>query len=352
MSDNLTQYSQYDPRISTLVDSAESDWGSAERNRENMLRYRVGKEFDNALWGIPVGYESEIITIQGPIKNRKSTFLGNLVINFAFQMAQRPEEEQYWICIDSLESGMSPKSYRDMLISMIATRLIVAEHYGADRNSWPEAQQILMQDNLKPNLSLSRKFLRFGSKTETQLKYIEIAKTELKKLPISLFGPSRREGHARDLELSIDRWTQLYEGTFANLDGKKHRIFAIDHVQQYNGGAGSDYSNLERVTSGISDFAAMNIGSIMFPLSQVSLTSIRDAGSGNGKLRAKGGEKLAAESNLVIDVEYNREENPLIMKISANEGRDEIPPVMLQEIQPTSGVALRYAYPAVQRRRI
>lgn len=337
----------YDPRISTLIDSTDDDWGDPEENRANMIRYNVGEEFDNALWGIPVGYESELITIQGQIKNRKSTLLCNLVLNWAIQLKEKGNS--YWICIDTLESGMSPKSYRDQLLAMIATRLIVAEKYGNDRTKWPHANEIVQQSDLKPHLTLSRKFLRFGRRTPVQVEALERAKRILKELPITLFGPAISMGKARDLEASMIRWVQLYDGTYPNAIDYKHRIFALDHVQQYGGGNG-DYSNLERATTAISDFAASSVGSIVVALSQVSLSSIRDAEAGTGKMRAKGGEKLAAESNLVLEVRYDRERNPTEMTISASEGRDETPPIMVQPIQPSSGVALGPAVPAVRRR--
>lgn len=343
----MTETIIYDPRIATLIESTDDDWGDPEENRANMIKYNVGDAFDNALWGIPVGYESELITIQGQIKNRKSTLLCNLVLNFAVQLKEKGN--QYWICIDSLESGMSPKSYRDQLLSMIATRLIIAQKYGNDRSKWPHANEIIQQSDLKPHLTLSRKFLRFGKRTPLQMEMLEKSKRILKELPITLFGPAATQGKARDLETSMGRWVHLYDGTYPKALGHKHRIFAVDHIQQYGGGGG-DYSNLERATTAVSDFAAGAIGSVVLALSQVSLSSVRDSEAGTGKMRAKGGEKLAAESNLVLEVKYDRERNPTEMTISASEGRDETPPIMVQPIQPSSGVALGFAVPAVRMR--
>lgn len=338
----------YNPNIKNLIDKAIEDWGNAASNRQSMIGYNIGDEFDKAVWGIPIGHESEIVTIQGPIKNRKSTLLANLILNFAFQLKEKGSP--YFICVDALESGMSPKSYRDVMIGMIATRIMVSRVYATtDRSRWPSAAEIIQHPELKPHLNISRRFFRYRDRTSFQLEAITQAMALVETLPITLFGAPSTQGNTRDLDSSMARWRQLYEGNYQQCVGKQHRLFAVDHVQQYSGGGG-DYSNLEKVTDKISSFAAGFIGSVVIPLSQVSLTSIRENESGSGKLRAKGGEKLAAESNLVLDVTYDKELAPLELKISASEGRDETPPTMIAEIQPTSGVFLRYAYPAVERR--
>jgi hypothetical protein len=103
---------------------------------------------------------------------------------------------------------------------------------------------------------------------------------------LHIYGPSPKEGDARNLDASVrgvdSRWRRLV---------KEHEkvIFVSDHAQQYIvPGAKDDYSKLIEVVPAQSDIVAQH-GAVVISLSQVSLTSAREAASGTGKFTAAGG---------------------------------------------------------------
>jgi hypothetical protein len=75
----------YDARIGALLSEADKDWGDSQQNLNNIIMYNIGPEFDTAMWGLDL-YEGELIVIQAPKKQRKSTLLANFCINFLPQL--------------------------------------------------------------------------------------------------------------------------------------------------------------------------------------------------------------------------------------------------------------------------
>jgi len=326
----------YDPSLRALVGQTDVDWGDPDKNLKGLIKYQIGPEFDRAMWGVNT-IDGELIGIQGPEKQRKSSYLCNLIKIFAQQLSA-------WICIDTLESGMPPKAYRDMLIAMIATQIMIGRIFGLDRSKWPPVSSIKDHPQLKSELRLSRKFLRFGRRTEFQQAAIDEAKIAASCLPVSIFGPSAREGQARNLELSMERWDKLYRGEYETIKEAKHVVFCTDHIQQYSGYAGDDYHGIEAVVAMLSDFVVTHPGSVVIAVSQVSLGSVRAASSGTGEMVAKGGAKLAAEVNTLFQTKYAENSDYLILETPRS--RDEKPPVMIQEIEQHSGAFLAPARPA------
>jgi hypothetical protein len=332
------------PGIRALVAETDQDWGDPEAYQKQLIQYRIGPEFDGAMWGINVEKDTELITIQAPAKQRKSTLLANLLLNFGPQM----HEKKIWMCLHTLESGMNRKDYRDVMLGMITTRLMVSKVYGGDRSKWPQAQDILAQKDLKTEeghslLRITRKFLRAGKRNSFQQECInEAKKLAPQLLPLSIFGPGRAEGSSRDLNAVLAAWELLYEGKFPGMEGCLHRIFALDHIQQLKGFT-SSFQLLQEAVPRLSDFVVSHPGAAGIILSQVSLTSRRSAESGNGEMDAAGGTKLAEESNTVMQTAYDEEKDPLHLYISTPYSRYEPPPTMRQDVEPFSGVALGFA---------
>lgn len=335
---NLTKY---DPTLAALLANAEQDWGAPRENRQDLVHYGL-PPIDDALYGMDFK-AGELIGIQAPEKRRKSTLLANIVYNVAGQ-------KRFWTCIDTLESGMSPMAYRDALLAMVATRILIASVYGPARETWPEVGQIFDNERLKGQLRISKEFIWYADRTPAQATAINTAKSTLSDAMIMLFGPHSGEGDAKDLASTVDRWDRLYHGTHPATPGKFVRLFAVDHIQQYAGWPGEDYRKLEIVTDTMAGFVTQHPGAVVILVSQVSLGSRRDAAQGLGSYQAKGGAKLSAEVNVLFQSDYKKDVSPRAMTIEVAETRREPPPRVIQEIDPASGAFLRPAYPDRGRR--
>jgi len=335
----------YNPKIEGVVEQSRASRGDPEENIKNLIYYKMGEEFDKAMWGVDI-IRGELIVIQADKKQRKSTLLANWVLPWANQLKQK----DLWLCVDTLESGMPPETYSDLLSCITATRMMVGDHLGSrDRNTWPIVADI--RADLENEMRLSPKFLRFGKRTELQQKYIDAGEYAVATLPITLWGPSLKQGQARELEKAMKRWDLLYKGEHPDAEGCEHRIFACDHVQQYSGFAGSgDYHSLEVVTSTHSDFLVTHPGAVVVDLSQVSLGSKRAYDSGaSGEMVAKGGNKLAAEAVTVFQTKYDKDKHMHYMIVETPNSRNESPPTVKQEIDRFSGSFLKPAVPFYQR---
>jgi len=317
----------YSPLIGDLVSSA--NWGDPEENMKSMIYYGI-KYVDQALRGIDFR-NGELIGIQAEAKNRKSTMLANLVLNVA------PKLKDTWICIDTLESGMPPETYRDVLIAILATRIIIKNHFG-ERSDWPDYQTI----SRVCDLVISKEFLWLSKRTPEQEWAIEAAKNYLAKLPIMIFGAAYKQGNARDFEATMARWRALAEGKCPGLEGYICKLFACDHIQQLDPFGISDYAGMEKVVGEYGKFIAQT-KSVIIAVSQLSITSVRGEREGLGRATAKGGAKLEAEANVLFRTKYSQRENyKLVIETCAT--RRQPPPTVVQELDPQSGAFLRPAY--------
>lgn len=333
----------YDPTLRGLIAQTDEDWLDPELVQANMVHFGINY-IDQALYGMNF-LSGELIGIQAEAKRRKSTMLANVVLNVAYIFSQR--NPMHWICIDTLESGMPPKAYRDMLISMTATRILIAEVFGTNRTNWPAWSDINRHPDLQRELGLSKEFLWFCRRSQKQHAAIERAKIMLSRMPITIFGPVPGEGETRNLNKGIARWHALYNGEFKEAEGCEHRLFCSDHVQQYKGWA-EDYGKLEAVNNAHSQFVAEHANTVAVEVSQLSVTSMRLERQGMGQAQAKGGAKLEAEVNILFRTRYDKVAAPWRMLISVEETRRRPPPDVYQELDPDSGAFLRPAYPVNQ----
>lgn len=324
----------YDPRISALVARTDEEWGSPEDNARNLVFYGLNY-VDQQLYGIDV-IRGELIGIQAEAKHRKSTMLANVVLNIA-------AARRFWVCIDTLESGMPPSAYRDVLISIVATRLLIADIFGDARKAWPPYHDMTMHPTLARQLHISKEFLWYRSRTPEQKNAIERAKAILSSLPIMIFGPSPNQGNARDLARSSVRWDFLYNGTHPSAENCSARIFCVDHIQQMDGFGDSDYQRMESVVSAYSSFITTHPGSVVFAVSQLGVSSVRLEKQSIARAMAKGGNKLEAEANVLFRTKYDGAASPHQVIISTDATRRSPPPPIIQELEPYSGAFLRPA---------
>ncbi len=151
---------------------------------------------------------------------------------------------------------------------------------------------------------ISPEFLRFNTRKDEQQKAIEMAKEITAGWPLQIYGANDKEGDTRSLLNSVvgstdmeSRWRYLIHNFGA-------QVFVTDHLQQYAFFENlTDYEKQLRAISAVSDVvAAEKVITLM--ISQISLTSQREAQQGIGKYNASGGRKAAQEATNVISVNY------------------------------------------------
>lgn len=332
----------YDPKIASLVAQVDDDWGDPAQNRANIIQYGI-PIVDKELWGVQF-QTGELIGVQGAKKMRKTTFMANIILNIARQSAKR--EAPFWINIDTLESGLPPKGYRDMLIAILATWSLLGMVYEiGNRNELPSVEKIRRHPTLLEEMHIAKRWLRYATRSKMQFEAIERAKEELSGLPIVIFGPAAHQGAARKIQNTAKRWQLLYHGKYPMAQGCHTRLFCADNIQQYDT-EGQDYARMGTVVNVISNFIASHLGTVGFCASQLSVSSATDEQKGFGEAHSRGGWRFAEECNVLFRTKYDKEKDPHRVPIQVDDTRDANVPRLIQEIDFRSGAFLRHAITA------
>ena len=319
----------YDSEISALLDQCLDDWGKPEESRKDLLPFGI-RPFDMALYGMDTA-NGELLLIQGPEKQRKTTAVINIVVNY--MTSDKPAVKPVTV-IDTLESGMRPARYRDQLISNLVTRLLLTQGHRY-REACPVCGTPVCRE-----LGITPDFLRFNTRTAVQKATIDEAIEIMRAWPLRIYGASPTEGDARNLQVSVSgkeaRWTRL-----VNEYGAK--VFVTDHIQQYTfPDEPADYEKQLRSISAVSNVVAQQ-SIVCLMLSQVSLTSQREASAGTGKYYAAGGRKAAAEATSIFSVNY--ESGSGKMCITLEDSRKASSFSVWLELEDASGAFLPYREP-------
>ncbi len=189
--------------------------------------------------------------------------------------------------------------------------------------------------DLCKEMGISPDFLRYNTRTPQQKVAIEYALATIREWPIFIYGANLKQGDTRNLKKAMQldtksRWQVLIEEIGA-------KIFVTDHVQQYQLHgvvAPSDYEKQIQAVAAVGDVVSQwNIVCLM--LSQISLTSIREARNQAGKLTASGGSKAHQEANVIFSVAYKSGEG--ILKMAIEEARNASSFAVWQTIEDVSG---------------
>jgi hypothetical protein len=285
----------YDPSIQSFVLNSDTRWGKPVENRQMLLPYGI-KPLDQASWGLAIT-TGELNIVQGEEKQRKTTTVENVVVNI--QMFQMKRSIQRLVVVDMLESGMGPEKYYDTLTANLASRYLIRQ--GHIPNPAIPCQKCGGKGACK-ELVISSKFLNFGERSQLQQDAIDWAREQQMFWNLHIYGPKLEEGDTRNLQDSVigtpekpSRWVTLIKEAGA-------KIFVADHLQQYNV-SGSAYEKMDAVVMAHSNIVAQH-GVVDFLITQLSLTSIREAASGQGKYTAAGGRKASAEGNNIYSTNY------------------------------------------------
>jgi hypothetical protein len=323
MTDRL--YNPEHQAIGHLISLCEADWGDPIANRVLLLPTGLAP-LDKAVYGLDT-INGEVVLVQGPEKQRKSTLVANIIVNY--MMSAKPAEKPLTV-IDTLESGMPPKRYRDFMISMVATQLLF--DIGHVHSAFcPACNAPACKE-----MGISPDFLRYNSRTATQSEMIKESMNIISRWPLHIYGASDHEGGSRNLTTSLigtkdlsSRWKHL-------IDEYGAKVFVTDHVQQYSFEEGfiSDYEKQLRTVAAQSDIVASK-QIVCLAISQISLTSQREAASGTGKYTATGGRKAAAEATSIISVNYEGGSNEVC--VTLEDSRKSAPFSMYTNLEPSSG---------------
>lgn len=274
---------KYNPEIEALLKTAYDDWGKPEENRENLIPYGI-RAIDAALYGIDI-VNGELIVFLGSEKTRKTTTVANIIVNI--MTASIPVNKPL-VIIESLESGMPPKRYRDVLLSIMASKILMSNGHKH------HAVCPTCKANECRALNISPEFLKYKEKTQEQVNAIDLAIKTMSRWPILIFGPKPIEGDTRNFDASLRRLEQL------TINRKS--IVVSDHIQQY-AVTGDDYNKQMAVISGFSNYVART-SNVAIVISQASLSSVKEARQGIGEINAAGGKKAHAEANVVFSCDY------------------------------------------------
>lgn len=305
----------YNPTLGSLLDKKEEDWGNPEDNQRGMILYGI-ESLDKALYGMNIR-DGEIIVVKGQQKRRKTTFVMNVVANL--YLAPIPEVKPTTV-IDMLESGMGPERWRDQFLSLVASKLIINKYHHLPNSTCPACGGKCRELKLNPE------FLRYQGRTKLQKEVIEEADVLMNAWPILVFGPNPKQGGTRSLNESVlgkrvsdDAWHVTY-GREKGLPTKElkemsrweflmtqfgAKIFVVDHVQQYD--FENDYGDYEKQLHAVGAISTKVAQAhvVNFLISQVSLTSVRDARQKQGRITEMGGTKASAEANVIFSTQYS-----------------------------------------------
>jgi len=337
-----------DPSLSYLVCRAESDWGDPASQRKSLVPWGI-HIFDEITYGIDLN-NGGLIVIQGEEKNRKTTFFLNIVKNIC---TCNRWPDGWRIAVDLAESGMPPTKYRDMLISMVATEILVKWHWSNNKNDYGDGpyqrplESLLVhewpQDRMAeevldiPHLGIEPKFLRYMRRTDHQHTAIAAAIRVVAHWPVDIYGPTKNDGDTRNYTIARQRWDYAIE--------RGAHIICYDHAQQMNiNGTNGDYDKLEVFVPLVANTVVSYPGLVFVAISQVSMGSVAA-----GKLAARGGKKLAEEANDVINVSYSVDysDGDVIRAhtvIELAESRTSPTCKVKQDIEPASGLFVMDAY--------
>jgi hypothetical protein len=348
--------------LKELVDSSEEVWGDPEQNRGLVVPFGIGP-VDERIPGIPV-QRGGLFGIQGQPGTRKTTLVCNILINQCLSQKLPPG---YHICVDTLESGMTIERYSDVILSMLATRILVYWHWNQSverdvrklfalglpakpieelvtRVGSFENGRFVKETELKPE------FFQFGRRTKRQHEAIGLARSIMRTWPMLICGVSEhpdpqiaaaRTVNVTNLSDSYKRWVKYSKEL-------NMRQLIVDHLQEYHVGNGSDFERMKLVVHAIAAWQKPVRG-VAWVISQVGVTSAREARQSGVKAHAQGGQVLEAEAQYMTEVQY-KEDNPHTIHLRRPlKSRIGVHPSVDLSIEPNSGA---FIGPAVEYRRL
>ncbi len=312
--------------IKDLIDGADKRWGDPAENIGRLVPFGINI-VDERLLGVPID-RGGIFGIQGSPGSRKTTFLVNVIVN---QCLSGRLPQGYHIAIDTLESGMTIERYADVIIAIVATKFLVYWHWNESQEKdinrllsmgLPQfkvdrlIEEVGVEENGKfiRETLLRPEFFTYGRRTARQHEAIKMSRAIVRNWPIFIFGVSehpdpevakKRTTIVADLGHSFERWIWLFEK-------RNVREIALDHLQEYAFADNpSDYEKMRRVVGMVSQWQKLCRG-VAWIVTQIGVTSEREARRSGIKAYGQGGRILQAEAQVMWEVSYD-EDRPNVM---------------------------------------
>ncbi len=288
----------YDPSMYARILASRKRRESPEENRKLLVPYGI-KVLDKAFYGIGVDRGGELVLLIAEEKNRKTTLMINILINVMTNpnISNKPG----WV-IDTLESGMNEARYTDAVITNLASRYLMQQgHLPLSRGQCPACATSQCKE-----LVLTPEYIYYFKLSKAQKEAMQRAEAVAETWKVNIFDAALDQGDTRNLTGAVNM-TNPDRSRWSKLRDQGYDIFVTDHLQQYRFGIEhqTDYEKMVRSMNAMGDFVA-STGAVVFSVSQVSLTSIRES-KGGGKLTASGGRKGHQEATKIISTHYENE---------------------------------------------
>jgi hypothetical protein len=334
-----------------IIDDAEERWGDQEENVGRRVPFGI-PHLDASLMGIPID-TGAIFGIQGEAGTRKTTFVLNLIINQCLSGRLPPG---YHICIDTLESGMTIERYADIIIAMVATKILVYRHWNQTEEDnilkllamglpHDDTREIVERCGYNKDGKMHREtvirpeFFKYARWTKRQLDAVNLSKAIVRNWPVMIFGISehpdpeiakKRSTDTTNIVLAVKRWHTLTE--------KWHmKQIVIDHLQEYHfPDHPNDYELQRRVVDTIKKWQKP-IRGVAWIISQIGVTSARESRQQGIDAYAQGGKVLEAEAQYMGQTKYSKDSPYYIELMRPIKSRIGMHPTLAIPIEPNSG---------------
>ncbi|OGC94116.1 MAG: hypothetical protein A2W25_12085 [candidate division Zixibacteria bacterium RBG_16_53_22] len=331
-----------------LVDDAEARWGDPNENIGRIVPFGV-MPVDQATIGIPVD-RGGFFLLQGVPGTRKTTVALNFLLN---QLLSGRLPQGYHIAYDTLESGMTIERIADILWAMVATKYLVYWHWNnTDERDILRLLSMGLPDDIPPSrlveevvgqgrreTILRPEFFQFSTRSPRQQAAIEMARAVIRNFPLFVFGISEhpvpavalaRTTATWDLAESKVRWAWMFE--HYNM-----RELVVDHMQEYQfHDSPIDFEIQKRVVPMLAGWQKASHG-IVWLISQIGVTSEREARREGINPYSQGGKVAEAESSATWTVDYNQDDPYHIKFRRPNKSRIGMHPDVAIPIDPFSG---------------
>lgn len=334
--------------VSDAINRITRQWGKPEEAYKYLVPFGI-RAMDETTGGIRYR-NGGIYVVQGIEGARKTTLVANWLIN---QLISGILPRDYWILIDTLETGVTIENYAEILVSILATKILIYRHWLKTdsvnigdmlRQELPELPiaELINRVGFEENGHFVREaiirpaFLRWGRWTKHQREAIGIAKSFIEYSPVIIDGVSETEANGEftiqtwELEESLDRW-RIYSKDL----GVQQLV--IDNLQEYNI-PGTEYEIMNKAIPMISTWQKEAKG-LVWAINQVSVG--QRALMRRGEIpTAAGGARAARQGQVVWHTDYKDNETPHFIFLYQGKSRIGKHRNLALPIEPISGAII------------
>lgn len=345
-------------RMMAILDSASQRWGKPDEFIKDLAPTGID-EVDSAIGGIRL-FSGGIIGVQGYEGSRKTSLVLN-IIDSELRSSRVPQN--YWVLYDTLESGMTIERIGEVMVSILATKILVRWHWFKSKtddmtelfsNKLPPIPQMELisevgfdeNDQRKRETIIRPEFLRGGRWTERQLKAINMARSIVGGYRMFVAGISENKDddiakqlttRTWDLGESLERWCKMSEEWGV-------RQIVVDNVPQYIfRDTDNPYQKAVRVVEAALTWQRKYKGTFWI----INQVPISQRGNNPMELPSQfGGARILEEAQLAWHMHYNPRQNPWYAKIAIKKSRVGFHPDLALPFEPNSGAIIGETKPA------